>query len=72
MQTKPKLPEEDILINNIAECILSDVEIKGLIITAYEKIGASRLKSNLVILLEDFAQRLSVLKLFGDLPNFVR
>jgi Patatin-like phospholipase len=63
--------EEDILMKDIAECILTDIEMRFLILTAYDKIGDLRLKKNLVILLEDFAQRLSIEKLFGYLPNFV-
>lgn len=63
--------EEDILMKDIADCILSDTEMRLLILTASDKIGDSRLKQNLAILLEDFAQRLTIEKLFGHLPNFV-
>ncbi|KAH7380806.1 hypothetical protein BKA64DRAFT_221062 [Cadophora sp. MPI-SDFR-AT-0126] len=58
-------------MKDIADCILSDTEMRLLILTASDKIGDSRLKQNLAILLEDFAQRLTIEKLFGHLPNFV-
>lgn len=70
-RTGQEFLEENILIKDIAGCFLTDVEMRLLILTAYEKIGGFRLKKNLVILLEDFAERLLVQKLFGDLPNFV-
>lgn len=70
-RTGQEFLEENILIKDIAGFFLTDVEMRLLILTAYEKIGGFRLKKNLVILLEDFAQRLLVQKLFGDLPNFV-
>ncbi|KAF9890017.1 hypothetical protein FE257_006697 [Aspergillus nanangensis] len=70
-RTESELPEENMMMKELAQCILTDTEMEALVVTAYDKIGAIRLKKNLVILLEDFAQRLSVMELFGDLPNFI-
>lgn len=62
--------EEDDLAKDTAGLILDDIEMRSLVQTAREKIGYQRLQKNMIILLEDFAQRLFSEK-FEYLPNFV-
>lgn len=62
--------EEDNLMKDTAGLILDDIEVRSLVLTAREKIGLQRLQKNMIILLEDFAQRLSS-ENFEYLPNFV-
>lgn len=70
-QISTESSEEQIIIKDLANCLLGDQEMRTLILNARDKIGINRLKINMAILLEDFAQHLSVEESFGDLPNFV-
>ncbi len=58
-------------IESISRCLLDDTEMKSLLSAAINKIAAIRLKINLAILLEDFAQRLTTDRKMEAIGHFV-
>ena len=68
--TTPASTTSEDLLDIFSGFLAEDVEVKALLVLGMKRIGSDRLKKNLSVLLEDFAERLTSEDNMHDVSQF--